>query len=144
MIKKYKLFLESIADSDNVVEVNIAEFWDEFKTNSIHINDDDCDKIISGFSKYHILNRDDDDGGDIVHMLNFDIGNDPGRYEMFFDSDYYLWVRYEFDFYYEPCELYHKIDISDGYNYISDYMQLLDKTKVMLEEEYKLMGEDDN
>lgn len=147
MIKKFKLFLESIDNPGNVEEISLVEFWNEFKSRSIPYTKENCNDIVSAFGDVHQLNIEDIDVENIEpgdNTISFDVFNTDGEYQMFFNSDHYLYIKYGYSFHYEEVILCFMVDIADGYNYIPEYYDVLSKIKLDIEVRFDAENDDED
>ena len=143
MIKKFKLFLENLKEDGSVVAISEEEWYDARDNNQIEITED----FFPVFSKFFNPNKifqfdyDGDTEYDVCGDSNF-----GDTIYIFIDDDYWLYVNYGLPIYTteidsdgnyrsvhansdEMIYLFYKIDIADGYDYVSEYWDIIEKIR---------------
>jgi len=133
MIKKFKLFLESIDTEDNIIEISVDEYDAQFELDSICMDPGFLHELniaLGRTSSDSILKISSSE------ISAFNYSHNDELMSVFIDNDYWLYVNYDImpvSASGAPNEnyssLYHKIDISEGLIHIEKYLKIVDQKR---------------
>lgn len=135
MIKKFKLFLESIDADDSIIEISVDEYMEQFDLDSIYMDQAFLDELNIALGRT---------SPDLILKIAtgektaFNYPHNEEMISMFVDNDYWLYIEYEImqisasgahiESY---LTLYYKIDISEGVVHIPEYLRIVEQKRII-------------
>jgi len=142
MITNFKLFLENINTDDVVIEITLSDWNYAWLNDRIVFPENSLIGIRAVFNPRREFYFDYDD-------TRFSISAESNFYDqlnLFMDNDYWLYVNYSMSYkpgfrldeIIEPTELYHKIDIGNGYDNVPEYLNIIEaiRDKLNIDDDY--------